>query len=128
MFGDKNLLTYPPSVLPRFRAGHLPRTLERNPRWQPLLCGLVVAASVSGAAAQERIPNFSSSATVAWQSNSRYGLDALPTGPQPVGPDPVVFKDRPYDMDFDFPVLDVTNPNLQPWVAERLRTQNDQQF
>jgi hypothetical protein len=97
----------------------------RKPTVQPFLCALMVAASAVGAAAQERTPNFSPSANVAWQSNSRYGLDASPTGPQPVGPDAAVFKDRPYDMDFDFPVLDVTNPNLQPWVTERLKAQNE---
>ena len=96
----------------------------KRPSVRPLLCGLMIAASVSGAVAQDRIPNFSPSDTVAWQSNSRYGLDASPAGPQPVAPDPFVFKDRPYDMDFDFPVLDVTNPNLQPSVAERLKAQN----
>ena len=91
-----------------------------------LVCGsLLSAATAAGAAPQERIPNFAPAAGVAWQSNSRYGLDPSPTGPQPVGPDPAVFKDRPYDMDFDFPVLDVSNPNLQPLVAERLKAQNE---
>jgi hypothetical protein len=50
-------------------------------------------------------------------------LDPSPTGPQPVTVDPVIFpKEHPYDMDTSFPVLDVTNPNLQPWVVERLKS------
>ncbi len=55
----------------------------------------------------------------------RERLDAAPSGPQPVKPDAAVFKNHPYDMDTDFPVLDESNPNLQPWVAERLRAQNE---
>src|SRR5262249_51533336 len=80
---------------------------------------------VSVANAQERIPDFSPAANIAWQSRSPTGLDPAVTGPQPVKPDPVVFKDHQYDMDTDFPVLDVSNPNLLPWVAERLKTQNE---
>jgi len=89
-----------------------------------LVCGSVISAAIGGAVAQERIPNFSPAAGVAWQSKSQYGLDPMPTGPQPVQPDASVFKNRPYDMDFDFPVLDVRNPNLLPLVADRLAAQN----
>jgi hypothetical protein len=86
-------------------------------------CGLLFSASV---AAQEGIPNFSPSSAIAWQSNTREGLAPSPTGPQPVGVDPAVFgKDHPYDMDTSFPVLDVANPNLQPWVADALKAQNE---
>ena len=85
-------------------------------------CALLSAAA---AAPQKRIPNFAPAAGVAWQSKSQYGLDAMPTGPQPVAPDRAVFKDRPYDMDFDFPVLDTSNPNLLPFVAQKLKAQNE---
>jgi hypothetical protein len=85
-------------------------------------CGLFAAIAV--AAPQDGIPDFSPAAGIAWQSDSREGLEALPTGPQPVGIDPAYFKDRPYDMDTAFPVLDVSNPNLQPWVADTLKAQN----
>lgn len=71
------------------------------------------------------MPNFSPSANIAWQSDTRDGLAPSPTGPQPVKPDPVVFKDRPYNMDADYPVLDSANPNLQPWVADALTAQNE---
>ena len=99
----------------------------RTPEVQRLLAGFTFACALvlPVQASNKLIPNFSPSANVAWQSNSRYGLDASPGGPQPVAPDPVVFKDRPYNMDFDFPLLDVTNPNLQPWVADRLKGQNE---
>jgi hypothetical protein len=99
----------------------------RTPEVQRLLAGFTFACALvlPVQASNNVIPNFSPRANVAWQSNSRYGLDASPAGPQPVSPDPVVFKDRPYDMDFDFPLLDVTNPNLQPWVADRLKGQNE---
>ena len=87
--------------------------------------GSMVSASVTMGAPQERIPNFSSAANVAWQSRSPSGLDPSPTGPQPAKVDPVIFpKDRPYDMDTSFPVLDISNPNLQSWVVDRLREQN----
>jgi hypothetical protein len=86
---------------------------------------LGTALTSSAVTAQERIPNFSPDANTAWQSRSPTGLDPAPSGPQPVKPDPVVFKKHPYDMDTDFPVLDVSNPNLLPWVAERLKAQNE---
>src|SRR5215470_10767471 len=89
-----------------------------------LACGSVISAAIGGAVAQERIPNFAPAAGVAWQSKSQYGLDAMPTGPQPVQPDAGVFKDRAYNMDFDFPVLDTSNPNLLPLVADKLKAQN----
>ena len=86
---------------------------------------LVFYAGGALAAPAEGIPNFSPAANIAWQSDTREGLAPLAGGPQPVGVDPVVFKDVPYDMDTAFPVLDVANPNLQPWVADALKAQND---
>ena len=86
-----------------------------------VLCGFCATAS---AGAQDLIPDFSPGAGIAWQSDTKEGLAPSGNGPQPAGIDPAVFKDRPYDMDTAFPVLDVTNPNLQPWVADALRAQN----
>jgi hypothetical protein len=96
-------------------------------RAMPIMAGVffVLCASGAGAAPSDGIPNFSPAAGVAWQSDTREGLAPSPTGPQPAGVDPVFFKDRPYDMDTAFPVMDVSNPNLQPWVADTLRAQND---
>jgi len=91
-----------------------------------VLCGLVLSPFLAAGAPQEGIPNFSPRAGIAWQSDTREGLEPSPTGPQPVAVDPIIFgKDRPYDMDTAFPVLDVANPNLQPWVADALKAQNE---
>lgn len=93
-----------------------------------LLLGVMWAVACFAAAAgapQDAVPNFSPAANVAWQSDTREGLAPSDTGPQAVGVDPVFFKDRPYDMDTAFPVLDVANPNLQPWVVDALRAQNE---
>ena len=88
-----------------------------------ILCAL--SASAAPAATRDHIPNFSPQAGVAWQSDTQQGLEASASGPQPVGVDPAIFgKDNPYDMDTAFPVLDIANPNLQPWVAEALGAQN----
>ena len=93
--------------------------------WLIVCSASAMFVPLAAAAPAERIPDFSSAANVAWQSRSPTGLDPSPTGPQPVGPDPAIFpQERPYDMDTSFPVLDVTNPHLLPWVAERLKTQN----
>lgn len=87
-----------------------------------VLCGLAFSAA---AAPQRAVPDFSPGANIAWQSDTKEGLAPTPAGPQAVGVDPVIFgKDRPYDMDTAFPVLDVSNPNLQPWVVEALKAQN----
>lgn len=90
-----------------------------------ILLALQCFASVAAAERRDGIPNFAPTAGIAWQSDTREGLASLPTGPQPVGVDPVIFKDRPYDMDTAFPVLDVANPNLLPWVMDALRAQNE---
>ena len=82
-------------------------------------CAQVAMAAPSG------IPDFSPAANVAWQSDTREGLAPSRSGPQPASIDPAFFKDRPYDMDTAFPVMDATNPNLEPWVAQALKAQND---
>ena len=89
-------------------------------------CGLVFSAFAAAAAPPHAIPDFSPGANIAWQSDTKEGLAPSPSGPQAVGVDPVIFgKDRPYDMDTAFPVLDVANPNLQPWVVDALKAQNE---
>src|SRR5262245_3060329 len=89
------------------------------------LCGFLLSASVAAGAAQNGLPNFSPAANAVWQSDTREGLASSSSGPQAVGVDPAFFKDRPYDMDTAFPVLDIANPNLQPWVVEALKAQNE---
>jgi hypothetical protein len=87
-------------------------------------CGIVCSAAVLGAPS-DGIPDFSPAANVAWQSDTKEGLAPSPTGPQAVGIDARFFKDRPYDMDTAFPILDVENPNLQQWVVDQLKAQNE---
>lgn len=100
--------------------------LKRRCALLVVLCGLVFSAFVAAGAPQEGIPIFSPGANIAWQSDTSEGLAPSPAGPQPVGVDPVIFdKDHPYDMDTAFPVLDVANPNLQPWMVEVLKAQNE---
>src|ERR1700754_4083643 len=86
---------------------------------------LLLCTNAAAAAPSDGIPNFSPGMNVAWQSDTREGLAPLPTGPQPASIDPAFFKDRPYDMDTAFPVMDASNPNLEPWVAEALKAQNE---
>jgi hypothetical protein len=89
-----------------------------------LWCGIMCSGDAAGAP-QDRLPNFSPAANVVWQSDTREGLAPSPIGPQAVGIDARFFKNRPYDMDTAFPILDVANPNLQPWVVDALKVQNE---
>lgn len=90
------------------------------------LCGLALPAFAASIVPQHAVPDFSPGANIAWQSDTKEGLAPSPTGPQAVGVDPVIFgRDHPYDMDTSFPVLDVANPNLQPWVVDALKAQNE---
>ena len=106
-----------------------------------LLAGGVLAGLVSAAvaAAQEPAspPIFSPTANVGWIS---YGPDFLP---EPSGPHPVTFDPaHPFvengieynaarpgtkneDVQSTFPVVDLTNPILQPWAREDLRKLNE---
>ena len=80
---------------------------------------------VSGAAAQNGIPNLSPSRGSGWLE---VGDDLLPppSGAGPVTADPA----HPYHSNISgrqptFRVADLTNPILKPWVVERLRTTNE---
>ena len=93
-----------------------------------LLCPAIVG--YGKAAAQEaRLPDFSSN-FVAWIGIGNE-LEAPPSGPGPVTFDPA----HPYVSNAEaartgaaanFRVADLTNPILQPWVAESLRAQNEE--
>jgi hypothetical protein len=99
---------------------------KRGRAWPVVVsCGFALSTFTASGAPERGIPDFSPRANVAWQSDTREGLAPTPNGPQAVGVDPVIFKDHPYDMDTAFPVLDVANPNLQPWVVDALRAQNE---
>ncbi|HEY4266211.1 MAG TPA: hypothetical protein VGM72_12900 [Micropepsaceae bacterium] len=77
-------------------------------------------------AAAEKIPDFSSDATVGWLSAGTE-FAAMPSGPHPVTPDPA----HPYILNGrrgrqpTLRVADLDNPILQPWVKEALKKVND---
>ena len=100
-------------------------SMRRCARSIATACALTLPVAAVSGAPQNRIPDFSPRAGIAWQSDTREGLAALPTGPQPPAVDPAFFKDRPYDMDTAFPVMDLANANLQPWVVAALKAQNE---
>jgi hypothetical protein len=95
-----------------------------------ILCTAFVSfvLPLNAAGAQEtRIPNFAPTAGVAWQSDTREGLAPAMHGPRPPEIDATYFeaKGHDYDMDTDFPVMNVSNSNFLPWVADALTRQND---
>jgi hypothetical protein len=89
--------------------------------------GLVIALFSSAAAAtpNELIPNFSPSANSAWRVSDAgpYFMMTSPQGPKPVGVDPAI-SDKVYTGRM-FPIVRLDNPNLQPWVVDALRKQNE---
>src|SRR5215469_8014486 len=105
------------------------------------LCGSMLSTSVAAEVPQGGIPNFSPGGNVGWQVDFAafinsdavrlLGLAFLPPSPgepQPVTLDPKIFnKEHPFDpfRRGDLPVADLTNPNLQSWVVDVLRTQNE---
>lgn len=100
-----------------------------------------VSASLALAAPQGPAPNFAAGTNVGWQPDFAafvnsdavrlLGLAFLPPPPgepQPVTLDPKIFnKEHPFDpfRRGDLGVADLTNPNLQSWVVDALRTQNE---
>ena len=84
----------------------------------PLLCGQTVGAAELG------VPNFSPDAGTGWRVESFY-MTPLPGGPKPVELDPSAYDAaHPFRPLQSFPIVDLNNPNLQPWVIEALRAQN----
>lgn len=91
-------------------------------------CALLAAllcSSIAAAAPKPAIPDFSHIADSAWRVSDAgpYFLMASPKGPKPVGVDPII-SDKVYTGRM-FPVVDLDNPNLQPWVVDVLRKQNN---
>src|SRR4051812_18687656 len=110
--------------------GHMPK-LRLSKAYGCALAGGVLAlvtgsaAIWSNATAQQRIPNFSEDATVGWLAAGTEYI-AMPTGPQPVTPDPA----HPYVPNGrggqpTLRVADLNNPILQPWVKEALKKANE---
>lgn len=112
-------------ALRRGRAG-----THRNAALFSVVVMLGLIATGAQGASTKTIPNFSPAAGIAWQSDTREGLAPTPSGPRPPEIDAAYFKTKghAYDMDTDFPVMDVSNPNFQPWVADALKRQNERIF
>ena len=89
-----------------------------------LLC---VSFLFGPAAAQTAIPNFAPDPDTSWIPDRPTGDEFLPP---PSGPGPVQSPaDHPYVPNGQgrqtYRIADVTNPILMPWVADRLKTHND---
>ena len=82
---------------------------------------------LSGHAAGGLIPNFAPDDSTSWIPDRPTGDEFLPplSGLGPVGS----AKDHPYIPNGQgqptYRIADVTNPNLKPWVVERLKQVND---
>ena len=102
-----------------------------------LIVALLVGAVAQQAAAAERaIPNFATSSKQGWIG---YGPEYMPVenAPRPVAADPAhpyvpnaieYLSARPNMKTVEqstFPVADLTNPILQPWVRDELKKLND---
>jgi hypothetical protein len=92
-----------------------------------VLTGLVYAALTAAVAAQQGVspPDFSTN-QVGWVT---IGGDLMPVvgGPKPVSFDPA----HPYvpnniGKQPTFRIADLTNPNLKPWVVERMKRDNEE--
>src|SRR6185295_5847342 len=89
-----------------------------------LLC---VSSLLGRAAAQTAIPNFAPDPNTSWIPDRPTGDEFIPW---PSGPGPVQSPaDHPYVPNGQgrqtYRIADVTNPILMPWVADRLKTHND---
>jgi hypothetical protein len=94
-----------------------------------IACTIASAILCSGAAAQDRPPNFAPDNVTAWVPARSEGDDFIPpdSGPGPVTAD----KDHPYvpnnpRIQPTYRIADLTNPILKPWAIERMRKSNDE--
>ena len=103
--------------------------VENGRRMQILLAGFLsgAAAFANPSSAATAIPDFAPDSSTGWVPARPEGDEFLPpdAGPGPVQAD----KDHPYIPNGSgqptYRIADVTNPILQPWVAERLKKAND---
>ena len=82
-------------------------------------------SSVAAAAPNEAVPNFSAGADSGWRVSDPgpYFQMNSPGEPKPVGVDPAI-SNKVYTGRM-FPIVTLDNPNLQPWVVDVLRKQNE---
>jgi hypothetical protein len=92
-----------------------------------LIWSAVVVTILPGAAADR--PDFAPDHTTAWLPDRPTGDDFLPPAS---GPGPVMSaKDHPYvpngaGRQPTYRIADLTNPNLKPWVVEKMRKANEE--
>src|SRR5579872_764223 len=96
--------------------------MKSNPVFVVAFSVLSVAMLIGVAAAEPEIPDFSST-DFGWMKTSANYL-APASGPGPVGSDTA----HPYRNIYSPRIADVSNPILQPWVAEALRKNNAAQL
>jgi hypothetical protein len=89
---------------------------------------LVIAllfSSVAASAANAVVPNFSPDANSGWRvsDSGPYFLMNSPGEPKPAGVDSAIAS-KVYTGRM-FPIVRLDNPNLQPWVVDALRKQNE---
>jgi hypothetical protein len=96
-----------------------------------ILVGLVGSAPTAPAAAQPKTPPDFSSNFAGWVGLNGAGpfYEPVPGAslPQPVVSDPAhPFVPNGLDQQPSFRIADLSNPNLMPWVKERMKKDNDE--
>ena len=108
---------------------HAPKIVSKRVLAAGVFSGLVwtCVAIWPAASAGARLPNFAPDDSTGWVPARGAGDEFLPptNGPGPVTAE----KDHPYVPNREgqptYRIAEVSNPILQPWVAERLKKAND---
>jgi len=92
-----------------------------------LLAGLAGTAVVQKAVAASAPPVFSPTAQTAWVGIGIGALLPVPGSPKPIGQDPA-HRYVPNNVGGQptYRMGDLSNPNLKPWVKERMKKDNDE--
>ena len=103
-----------------------PSSLKGHAFTGSILAGLIWATPIVPAAAQQKAPDFSSN-QVGWISIGGDIMDVPGARPGVVRADPT----HPYvpngtGAQPTYRIADLTNPNLKPWVKERMKKDNDE--
>src|SRR5271167_581022 len=103
-----------------------PSSLKGHAFTGSILAGLMWATPIVPAAAQQKAPDFSSN-QVGWISIGGDIMDVPGARPGVVRADPT----HPYvpngtGAQPTYRIADLTNPNLKPWVKERMKKDNDE--
>jgi hypothetical protein len=94
-----------------------------------ILAGLIGAAPAAMAQQKTAPPNFSPNNDVGWlgANGNGPGFSPVPGQLPPVGDDPAhPFVPNGGRRQATYRIADLTNPNLKPWVKERMKKDNDE--